>query len=149
MEKTCPTASLRNMLEGGADKTCRFHLRKGKVMAEAALFIGWGEVARGREKRALDVYNDSLQYYGRLQQEGRIERFDVAVLNPTGGDLGGFIMLRGTAEQIDSARRSEEFQRLQNRVQLIANGLRITDAFVDEGLAQVMKQYEDVLSDLD
>ena len=70
-------------------------------MAEAALFIGWGEVARGREKRALDVYSDSLST-GRLQQEGRIERFDVAVLNPTGGDLGGFIMLRGTAEQIDS-----------------------------------------------
>jgi hypothetical protein len=137
------------MLEGGADKTCRFQLRKGEVMAEAALFIGWGEVARGREKRALDVYSDSLQYYGRLQQEGRIERFDVAVLNPTGGDLGGFIMLRGTAEQIDSTRRSEEFQRLQSRVQLIVDGLRVTDAFVDEGLAQVMKQYEDVLSDLD
>jgi hypothetical protein len=118
-------------------------------MAEAALFIGWGEVARGRETRALDVYNDSLQYYGRLQQKGRIERFDVAVLNPTGGDLGGFIMLRGKAEQIDSTRRSEEFQRLQNRVQLIADGLRVTDAFVDEGLAQVMKQYADVLGDLD
>jgi hypothetical protein len=56
-------------------------------MAEAALFIGWGEVARGREKRALDVYNESLQYYGRLQQEGRIERFDVAVLqNPCAVD---------------------------------------------------------------
>jgi hypothetical protein len=63
--------------------------------------------------------------------------------------LGGFIMLRGTAEQIDSTRRSEEFQRLQNRVQLIVDGLRVTDAFVDEGLAQVMKQYEDVLGDLD
>ena len=137
------------MLESGADKTCRFHLRKGKVMAEAALFIGWGEVARGREKRALDVYNDTLQYYGRLQQEGRIEGFDVAVLSPTGGDLGGFIMLRGTAEQIDSTRRSEEFQRMQNRVQLIADGVRITDAFVDEGLAKVMTQYADVLGDLD
>lgn len=37
-------------------------------MAEAALIIGWGEVARGREKRALDVYSDSLQYYGRLHK---------------------------------------------------------------------------------
>jgi hypothetical protein len=27
-------------------------------MTEAALFIGWGEVARGCEKRALDVYNE-------------------------------------------------------------------------------------------
>ena len=26
---------LRNMLEGGADKTCRFHLRKGKVIGRA------------------------------------------------------------------------------------------------------------------
>jgi hypothetical protein len=137
------------MLEGGADKTCRLHLRKGKVMAEAALFIGWGEVSRGREKRALDVYNDSLQYYGRLQQEGLIEGFDVAVLSPTGGDLGGFIMLRGTAEQIDATRRSEEFQRMMNRVQLIADGVRVTDAFVDEGLARVMTQYADVLGDLD
>jgi hypothetical protein len=38
---------------------------------------------------------------------------------------------------------------MQNRVQLIADGLKVTDAFVDEGLAQVMKQYEDVVGDLD
>jgi hypothetical protein len=118
-------------------------------MAEAALFMGWGEVARGREKRALEVYNDSLQYYARLQKEGRIERFDVVVLNPTGGDVAGFILLRGTAQQIDSVRRDKEFQRLQNRVQLIVDRLRITDAFVDEGLAEVMSDYQDVLGDLD
>jgi hypothetical protein len=41
------------------------------------------------------------------------------------------------------------FQRLQNRVQLIVDRLRITDAFVDDGLAEVMSDYQDVLGDLD
>ncbi|MDT5189647.1 MAG: hypothetical protein QOI28_1898, partial [Mycobacterium sp.] len=36
-------------------------------MADAALFIGFGEVVRGREKRALKNFNDSTEYYTGLQ----------------------------------------------------------------------------------
>ncbi len=112
-------------------------------MAEAALFIGWGEPARGREKRALEVFNESMQYWGRLQKEGKIERFDVALLAPHGGDLGGFILVRGTAQQIDSVRRDEEFERLIARVRLFVDDIGLADAFVDERLAQVMAQYQE------
>jgi hypothetical protein len=117
-------------------------------MAEAALFIGWGDAAKGREKSALDVYNETLQYWGRLQQDGKIERFDVAVLTPNGGDVGGFMLVRGTAEQIDSVRRSDEYQRLINRVQLIADRLRVADASVDEGLGQIMSVYGEEVGNL-
>ena len=65
-------------------------------MAEAGLFIGWGVPVRGREKRALDLFNGTMQYYGRLQQDGKIERFDVAVLAPHGSDLAGFALMQGT-----------------------------------------------------
>ncbi len=111
-------------------------------MAEAALFIGWGMPARGREKAGLEVFNESVQYWGRLQQEGQIERFDVALLTPHGG-LGGFALLRGTAQQIDTVRRSDEFVGLVNRVSLRVDELEISDAWVDEGLAAVMGQYQD------
>jgi hypothetical protein len=117
-------------------------------MAEAALYIGWGAPARGREKQALDVFNESMQYYGRVQQKGKIENVEVAILTPTGGDVGGFFLLRGTAQQIDSLRRDEEFQGLLNQVQLIADGLRITDAIVDEGIAQQISRYEKVVGQL-
>ena len=43
-------------------------------MAEAALCTVWGEAVPGREKQALDVYNEVVQYWARLQQEGKIER---------------------------------------------------------------------------
>ena len=32
-------------------------------MADAALFIGWGQVVRGREKRAVQVFNESVEYW--------------------------------------------------------------------------------------
>lgn len=40
-------------------------------MAGEALFIGWGAVVRGREKRALQVFQESMEYYGKLQQTAR------------------------------------------------------------------------------
>ncbi len=116
-------------------------------MAEAALFIGWGMAARGREKAGLEVFNESVQYWGRLQQEGQIERFDVAILMPHGG-LGGFALLRGTAQQIDSVRRSKEFRTLVDRVMLRVDQLELSDAWVDEGLAEVMGEYQDEVGKL-
>ena len=38
-------------------------------MAEAALCIVWGTPVHGRENDALKVYNETLQYWGRLQQK--------------------------------------------------------------------------------
>jgi hypothetical protein len=118
-------------------------------MSEAALCTAWGVPVRGREKHALEVFNEVVQYWGGLQKEGRIERFDVAVLTPNGGDLGGFLLVRGTAAQIDAVRRSEDYQRLINRSQLIADHFRVADAFVDEGLAQMLSQYGDEVGKLD
>ena len=118
-------------------------------MAEAALFIGWGEPARGREKQALEVFNEALQYWGRLQQEGKIERFDVAFLRPHGSDLGGFALLRGTAQQIDSVQREEEFERQIARVRLRVDSLGVVGAIVDEDLAKEMGYYQDEVGELD
>ena len=33
-------------------------------MADAGLFIGWGQVVRGREDRALDVFNETIELDG-------------------------------------------------------------------------------------
>ena len=114
-------------------------------MAEAALCTVWGTPVPGREKQALGVYNDVVQYWSRLQQEGQIERFDVAILTPTGGDVTGFLLVRGAAENLDSIRRNKEYQQLLQRVQLITTHLRVTDAFVDDGLAQIISQYQEVV----
>jgi hypothetical protein len=54
-------------------------------MADAGLFIGWGAAVRGREAKGLEVFNEALAYYGRLQQEGTIEGLEPVILEPHGG----------------------------------------------------------------
>jgi hypothetical protein len=118
-------------------------------MADAALFIGWGQVVRGREKRALEVFNETVEYYGGLQGDGKIEDFEVAILTPHGGDLQGFALLRGSEEQISALQTDEEFQRIVVRADQIVESLGVITAAIGEGLARGLAQYQGEIDDLD
>jgi hypothetical protein len=118
-------------------------------MADAALFIGWGQVVRGREKRSLQVFNESVEYWGALQGDGTIEDFEVAIMTPHGGDLQGFALLRGSEEQIAALQTDEEFQRQIIRADQIVESLGVVTAAIGEGLARGIAQYQGEIDDLD
>lgn len=111
-------------------------------MADSALFIGWGQVVRGREKRAVEVFNESVAYWGELQGAGMIEDFEVVLLAPHGGDLGGFALLRGSSDQMATLRVDEEFERRITRADLIVENQGVIDASIGEGLGNVMGIYQ-------
>ena len=115
-------------------------------MADAGLFIGWGEVVRGRETEALEVFNETLGYYGRLQEEGSIESFEPVFLEPHGGDLSGFILIRGDAEKLASLRVSEEFTRFSLRAGLIVNNFGVVGADLAERLQRQMEYYTEQIA---
>lgn len=117
-------------------------------MADDALFIGWGEVVRGREAKAVEVFNETIQYYGQLQQDGKIEGFEPYFLGPHGGDLGGFIILRGERAKLDEIERDPEFERLQTRVGMIVDGSGTVHAYTGEALARLMGQFQEATGDL-
>ena len=114
-------------------------------MAKAALCTVWGDPIPGREKQALIIYNEAMRHWAGLQQEGKIERFDVTVLTFSGGNVAGLLVVRGTAEQIDSVRRSKEYQQYVARGQLVASHVSVASAYVDEGLTQFMGWYQKVI----
>jgi hypothetical protein len=113
-------------------------------MAANALFIGWGQVVRGREKRALGLFQETTAYYARLQQEGRIDSFDAMLLGPHGGDLAGFIVLRGDSAKLAEVRFSEDFERLAGRAAAVIDSLGIVLGYTGEALAQQMAMFSDV-----
>jgi hypothetical protein len=117
-------------------------------MADDALFIGWGEVVRGRESKAVEVFNESIEYYGRLQQDGKIESFEPWFLAPHGGDLAGFVLLRGEREQLDEIQRSPEFERIQTRASMIVDRTGAVPAYTGEALGRLMSQFQEATGNL-
>jgi hypothetical protein len=114
-------------------------------MADRVLFISWGSVVRGREERALEVFNDVLGFYGRLQQEGRIESIDVALLVPALG-VRGYLTIHGSAEQLCALRDDEEYMRLMVDSELVVEDFSIVDGFANEGVARQLAIYQGELS---
>jgi hypothetical protein len=112
-------------------------------MADAGLFIGFGEPVRGREGPAVDSFNDTVAYLGQIQSEGKIDDFEIVFLDPHGGDLGGFMLLRGTADQMHAVRQEEEFQRHMTQASLTVERLGVVNASLGEGIARAMAIYQE------
>ena len=117
-------------------------------MAEAALFVGWGAPVRGREAKSLDVFGQSVEYWGRLQQDGRIESFEVVLLYPHGGDLAGFALLRGTHDQLNEVGGDQEFLRLTTRAGLIVEQLGVVRGVLGDGLEQQIALFQEAVGEL-
>ena len=122
--------------------------QEGLDMAGDALFLGWGPVVRGRELKALEVFQETLTYYGTLQQDGKIDSFEPVLLAPHGGELAGFILLRGARASLDEVRSSEEFQRLVTRAATIVDDVGVIDAYTGEALGQQMARFRSVSEEL-
>jgi hypothetical protein len=114
-------------------------------MPDRTMVISWGAVVRGREERALDNFNDVVGMFGRMQQEGRVERFDVTLLAPNQG-MNGFMQLQGSAEQIEAVREDEEFRRLIVAAALIVDDLAITEGYVNDGVASQLALFRDAVA---
>jgi hypothetical protein len=107
-------------------------------MADRMLFIGWGAPVRGMEERGLEVFNEAMGLLGRMQQDGRIEGFDVAILAPN-GNLNGYIEVHGSAEQIAALRQDDEFMRSTADAMMIVDNLRHIEGYTNEAVARQME----------
>jgi hypothetical protein len=117
-------------------------------MADYGLFIGYGNPVRGRERQAIEVFNEAFEYYSRLLQEGEIESFEPVLLEPHGGELSGFFLLRGDRDKIERVRSSEEFERFTARGLLIVEHLGIVGATMGTQLVSQMALFSEQVEEL-
>lgn len=117
-------------------------------MAGEAIFLGWGQVVRGRERLALQVFQETAEYWAKQQQDGKIESFRPFLLRPHGGDLAGFWLIEGERSALDEIQSSDEFVRLISRAGAIVDNLGVTAAVTDEVLGSQLGTYAEVAQDL-
>jgi len=71
-------------------------------MASSVVLFGWNRSIPGREKISAGHFDEFLKYLGGLQQKGAIETFDVVFLDIHGGDLNGFVLIKGESAKLDT-----------------------------------------------
>jgi hypothetical protein len=118
-------------------------------VADAGIWIAWGIPARGREREALGLLKSTQGYLQGLVDEARVERFDTSILRPQSTELGGFILIQGTREQISALRTDRAFERWVTQVQLVADHVGLVEAWVNDGLDEAIGLYEEALAELD
>src|SRR4029077_11183265 len=108
---------------------------------ERALFVGFGTPVRGREARAIEVFNEFMQMFGRMSGDGRIESVDVTLLDSHGGDLGGFFLVQGTASQCAALPNDQEFRKAMIDASLIVENLGAVPGVTGEAVGPEMANY--------
>lgn len=117
-------------------------------MADSGLFIGWSTPVRGREETGLEVFNEALSFQAQLQEEGAIEGFEVVLLGPHGGGLAGFILVRGSGEQIAALRERDDFARVNTRAAMVVDDLGVIDASLGDGVGEQIGRYQEAIGAL-
>jgi hypothetical protein len=114
-------------------------------MADRMLFVSWGDPVRGAEEQGIEVFNETLGLLGRMQQDGRIESFDVCLLDPN-ADIGGYMQINGTADQVAALPTNEEFRRSMIDASLIVDKLRWVEGVTNEGVARELELYTQAIA---
>lgn len=78
-------------------------------MSTNVAFFAWNRSIPGRERISATHFEEFVQYLGSLQQKGAIQSYDVVFLNPHGGDLNGFFLIRGDSAKLDTLLSSTEW----------------------------------------
>lgn len=112
-------------------------------MAKGSLLVGWGEIIPGREKVAQATLNNAMQYIIRLQQEGKIDRFEVVALEPHSSDLMGFVLVTGNKETIAQLRAEDEFVSVIVGVQLVHRSVRVVGAYTGAEMQSLFAMWDE------
>lgn len=111
-------------------------------MTIGSLFIGWGSIIAGREKTASRVLGEAMRYLQELQADNTIESFDVVLLEPHGGELEGFVLVRAQAQQLALLRVDPAFVRTIVGVQLVHHKVGVVGAYSGAAVPGILQIWE-------
>ena len=114
---------------------------------DSALFIRWGAAPSGRERESVRLFAQSLKYLTSLVVSGRVFSVEPFFLEPHGGDLEGFFLVRGEREELNRIRYEDEFQRMTVRAQVVVENFGVIGAITGDQLNKHMAWYAEAAKD--
>ena len=111
-------------------------------MANYGLFVGWNRPCSGRETVAVELFNSFISFLGKQQQAGVVESFEPVFLHAHGGDMNGFVLVRGDRAKLTQLTTTEEWYDILTRISINAEGVGAIPAFLGQEVTTQMTRYQ-------
>ncbi|NNM06381.1 MAG: hypothetical protein HKO65_14915 [Gemmatimonadetes bacterium] len=107
-------------------------------MHRNAVFFAWNRSVPGREEASGAHFDEFVAYLSAQAQNGTIQGFDVVFLDPHGGDMNGFFLIKGEPEGIQALLSSPEWTEHMTRASLHLMGSGSVGAVTGDQVARRM-----------
>jgi hypothetical protein len=114
-------------------------------MASNVIFFGWNRPIPGRERISAGHFQEFVQYLGGLRQKGAIESFDIVFLEPHGGDMNGFFLIRGESARLAELVASSEWVTHMTRAVLHLQGPGVVPGVTGDAIQERMNLWTSLL----
>ncbi|HYU79570.1 MAG TPA: hypothetical protein VEK56_11335 [Vicinamibacterales bacterium] len=91
-------------------------------MTSNVIVFGWNRPLPGREHISAAHFDDFVKYLSEQQRSTNIQSFDIVFLDPHGGDLNGFFLIKGNPEELDTLMSSKDWITHMTRASLHLDG---------------------------
>ena len=108
-------------------------------MDRNAIFFAWNRSIPGREQISGQHFNEFVDYLKGQAQSGAIQGFDVCFLDPHGGDMNGFFLIRGDAAKLDAFTSTQEWTEHTTRASLHLQGFGAVRGITGDAVAKRME----------
>jgi hypothetical protein len=116
-------------------------------MKEQTVFVSWGQVPRGREAKAIEVFNQAHEFLKKKKKEAKIKELRIYI-NSQSADLAGFMLISGKPEFLLDG--SGELERLYMQAAAVVDdlSLKMMVGGTEEGVTEHLNQWLDVQKEL-
>jgi hypothetical protein len=112
------------------------------MASDHGLFIGWNRVRTGREGLAQKNYNAMDAFWAKQKAAGKIVSSEWVTLTPHGGNINGFLLIRGDRKAIEELAWSDEFISIMSRGEVAAEGMMVIWALVGDAAKQQIASHQ-------
>ena len=107
-------------------------------MGSSVILFGWNRSIPGREKVSAGHFDEFVKYLGGLTQKGTIHAFDIVFLDAHGGDLNGFLLIKGESAKLDTLRSTTDWITHITRASLHLEGVGVIHGVTGDEIVKRM-----------
>ena len=93
----------------------------------------------------MKLFQKVVEYYSKLQSGGKIESFEPVMLTHHGGDLNGFIILRGESKKLAEVREEAMFIEYSIEGGYCLEGFGIVPGYTGEGMKDIFSKWSKLI----